>query len=138
MKIRNIWKDVTSPLEIHEDERGKIVDIFYKQNIEHVAVITSKKGVYRGDHYHKETVQHMLMTKGSMEYWYKPVDSEGPAKMIILKEGELVSTPVNEIHALYFLEEENQFIVFSTGLRGGKDYETDTFRVKPSIITHKV
>ena len=138
MKVRNIWKDVNPPLELHEDERGKIVDIFYKQNIEHVAVIISKKGVYRGDHYHKETVQHILITKGSMEYWYKPVDSDKPAKMVILKEGERVSTPVNEIHALYFLEKDNQFVVFSTGLRGGKDYEADTFRVKPSIISHKI
>ena len=38
-----------------------------------------------------------------------------------------------EIHALEIGEEGNQFIVFSSGLRGGKDYEDDTFRVE-SII----
>ena len=38
-----------------------------------------------------------------------------------------------EIHAMRILENDTQFIVFSEGLRGGKDYEADTFRVA-SII----
>ena len=29
MKIKNIWKDIESPLELHTDDRGSIVDIFY-------------------------------------------------------------------------------------------------------------
>ena len=33
----------------------------------------------------------------------------------------------------YYLLEPNTFIVFSSGPRGGQDYESDTFRV-PSII----
>ena len=39
------------------------------------------------------------------------------------------STGPNEIHALKIGPEGNEFIVFSKGLRGGKDYESDTFRV---------
>ena len=60
MIIKNVWKDIKEPLEIYEDNRGAIADIFYKENIEHVAIIKSKKGVRRGDHYHKETTQHIL------------------------------------------------------------------------------
>ena len=45
----------------------------------------------------------------------------------------LVTTPPFEIHALKILENGNEFIVFSEGLRGGSDYEKDTFRV-PNII----
>lgn len=133
MNKKNVWVDVKEPLEMHEDERGKIADIFYNENIQHVAIIKSKKGVLRGDHYHKNTVQHMLMTKGVMEYWHKPVDSDEPAKCEILKVGDLISTPVNEIHALKMIEDQ-EFIVFTEGKRGGKDYESDTFRVTPSII----
>jgi dTDP-4-dehydrorhamnose 3,5-epimerase-like enzyme len=133
MKIKNIWKSVKEPLELHTDERGSIVDVFYNDDIEHVAVVDSEPNVLRGNHYHKLSTQHMLMTKGSLEYWYKPTDSDEPAEMIVAKVGDIVSTPPNEIHALVIREDGNQFIVFSEGVRGGMDYESDTFRVD-SII----
>lgn len=136
MKKRHIWNNIPSPLELHKDERGEIVDVFYKENINHVAVINSKAGTKRGNHYHKRTTQHMLITKGVLEYWYKPLNSKSPAKREILKEGDLLTTPPLEVHALKIIK-KNQFIVFSQGLRGGKDYESDTYRVKPSIITNK-
>ena len=134
MKIKNIWKNVQEPLEIHTDDRGSIVDLFYDEDINHVATVTSEPNVIRGNHYHKETTQHMLMTKGSLEYWYKNVDSDEPSKMVIANEGDLVSTGPNEIHALRIGPEGNEFVVFSQGKRGGKDYESDTYRFYPSLI----
>ncbi len=132
MEIRNVWKEVPEPLELHEDERGRIADIFYKDEINHVAIIETKlngkKEIIRGNHYHKDATQHMLMTSGSLEYWYKPVGSKEPARVVVQKKGDLVSTPPNEIHALRFIEDAT-FVVFSQGKRGGKDYEADTFRV---------
>ena len=77
----------------------------------------------------------MLITKGSLEYWFKDLDSDKPAKHIVLKEGDLVTTPKREVHALKMLE-KNQFIVFTAGLRGGKDYESDTCRTE-SIMPYK-
>jgi len=133
MKIRNVWKNTADLLEIHKDDRGTIADIFYNQNIEHVTVIDSKPNVLRGNHYHKQSTQHMLMTKGSLEYWYKPTGSDEPAQMVVAEVGDLVSTPPYETHALIIGPDGNQFIVFSEGLRGGTDYELDTYRVD-SII----
>ena len=133
MNKKNIWEDFKFPLEKHSDDRGTIVDIFYKHNIDHVAVIESYKGSIRGNHYHKFTTQHMLITKGALEYWFKPLDSNEAAKCVVLRKGDFVSTPPNEIHALKIIE-DNEFIVFTEGLRGGKDYEQDTFRITESII----
>ena len=96
-------------------------------------MIDSKPNVIRGNHYHKETTQHMIMTNGSLEYWYKKFGSDEEAQCKVLKKGDYVSTPPYEIHALKIGSEGNQFIVFSEGTRGGLDYEKDTFRV-PSII----
>jgi len=122
---------------VFKDKRGDIADIFYKENINHVAVINSKKGALRGNHYHKKTTQAMFMSKGSLRYYYKEYDKKkkewGKTKSIVVKENEMVTTPSYEIHALEILE-KNQFIVFSWGLRGGKDYESDTFRTKPTLI----
>ena len=134
MKKRSIHDIEGTSLESHSDERGTIVDLFYNENIHHVARVTSEPGVIRGNHYHKETTQHMLMTQGSLEYWYKPVGSTEPSKMVIATVGDLISTGPNEIHALKIGEEGNQFIVFSEGVRGGKDYESDTYRVENIIL----
>lgn len=133
MKKRNIWHDVELPLEIHEDIRGSIVDIFYKARIEHVAMIATNARSIRGDHFHKKTDQYMLITKGSLEYWYKSLNSKKPAEVVVLKEGDLVETPKNEVHALR-MTRYNEFLAFTIGVRGGKDYEKDTTRVSPSII----
>jgi len=137
MEIKNVWKDVKAPLEMHEDNRGAIADIFYSHNINAVAIIKSKKGVRRGDHYHKETTQHCLITKGTMVYVYQPVDKSQPVKHILMKEGDIVSTHPLEIHTLLF-PSDNEFIVFSSGLRGGKDYEKDTYRVEPLVIPKEI
>ena len=101
------------------DERGCISDILYKTDIQHAAIIESKtSGVIRGNHYHKATTQHIFVTKGSLRYWYQPVDKSEPVKSVLVKEYEMVSTLPNEIHALEIIE-PNQFIVFSHGIRGG-------------------
>ncbi len=129
MNIRHYNNIENTDLELHTDTRGSIVDLFFNENINHVARIKSKPNVIRGNHYHKLTTQHMLITQGSLEYWYKPVDSTEPAKMVLAQEGDIVSTGPYEIHALKIGPEGNEFIVFSEGIRGGKDYESDTFRV---------
>src|SRR5579863_10572156 len=113
------------------DDRGTIADVFYKTNIEHVGVIESaRKGVIRGNHYHKQTTQHTFVTKGSMRYYWQPVDKSEPVQFVVLRENELATSGPNEVHAMVMLE-PCQIIVFSSGLRGGSDYEADTFRDMP-------
>ena len=124
---------ISKPKIFFKDGRGSISDIFYKHNINHVAIIKSIKGAKRGDHYHKKTTQYMYITKGSLEYWYKKFNSKINPKKKILKVGDLVMTPPFEMHALRMIS-NNEFIVFTVGKRGGKDYESDTFRVTPSLI----
>ena len=120
------------------DERGTISDILYKTEIEHAAIIESHAGgLIRGNHYHKATTQHIFVTKGSLRYWYQPVDKSAPVQSVVVKEYEMVSTPPYEIHALEIIE-PNQFVVFSHGLRGGDDYESDTFRVPPILTPDMV
>ncbi len=74
------------------------------------------------------------MTKGSLRYHYRKLNEDNSkAESVVVREGEMVTTGPNEIHALEILE-DNQFIAFSEGKRGGNDYESDTFRVSPSIM----
>lgn len=116
------------------DDRGNISDIFYNHPIDHVAIVNSKKGAFRGDHYHKFTTQHIYMTKGSLRYYYRKVgEDNSKVKSVVVREGEMVTTGPNEVHSLEILE-DCQFLAFSEGKRGGNDYESDTFRVSPSIM----
>tara|TARA_B110000305_G_C19307606_1_gene572367 strand:+ start:289 stop:711 length:423 start_codon:yes stop_codon:yes gene_type:complete len=133
---KNIYKNIRSPLQSFKDKRGLIVDVFYKKNISHVAIISSKPNVIRGNHFHKKTTQYILITKGSLVYWYKDINDK-KSKHAKAKIGDLIETPPYEIHALEIGKAGNEFLVFSEGLRGGKDYEKDTFRVE-SIIEKKI
>ena len=133
MKKINIYENTNSPLEIHEDYRGRIADIFYNRNINHIAIIQSEPNTIRGNHYHKESTQHILILQGELEYWYKNFNSSEPTKMFVARVGDLISTPPYEIHALKITKLGNEFIVFSEGKRGGEDYESDTFRVENII-----
>jgi len=76
----------------------------------------------------------MNITKGSLEYWYKPLKTKKKPKKKLLKVGDLVETPPYEMHALKIGKRGNQFVVFTVGKRGGKDYENDTYRFKPTLI----
>lgn len=133
MKSFNVWQNEEPNLESFTDNRGTIADIFYNVEINHVVIISSKAGSVRGNHWHKQTTQYTFVTKGELEYWHKPVNSNEPAKCEILKEGDFVKSAPNEIHAFKMLT-DNEFIAFSEGLRGGKDYEKDTFRCEIPIV----
>jgi quercetin dioxygenase-like cupin family protein len=134
MKKYNIFTNEHPDLDIHTDIRGRIADAFFNATINHVSVIESVKGAIRGNHYHKETTQSILITKGSLEYWYKAMDDDLPAQYIIANEGDVVTSDKNEIHAMKILEDNTQFIAFTEGIRGGRDYELDTYRIENSII----
>lgn len=109
------------------DARGSIMDILYKTKIDHIALITSQKNSVRGNHYHKKTVQYTYILKGNVQYFEKNIKSK-KIKKINLKKNSIVKTQPNQIHAFKFLS-NSSMIVFSHGVRGGTDYEKDTFRI---------
>jgi len=123
--MRNIFDS-----EYFVDKRGFIVDILYNTKINHVALIKSNKKSIRGNHFHKKTIQYTYVLDGKLYYFKKKGRSY---QKKILKKGDLIKTMPLEIHAFKFLAKKNTLLIFSSGLRGGKDYEKDTFRVE-SIV----
>jgi dTDP-4-dehydrorhamnose 3,5-epimerase-like enzyme len=134
MNKYNIFKHDIAGMSIHSDYRGLIADVFFDVSINHVAWIKSNKEAIRGNHYHKNTTQSILVVSGSLEYWYRESHlSENPAKMVIASMGDIVVSDMNEVHAMRILENDTLFIAFTEGIRGGSNYELDTFRV-PNIV----
>ena len=114
----------------YKDERGFIVDLLEKKNINAITYITQKKGKIRGNHFHKKTIQWNYVLKGKLELITKKNNKK---KKIILSKGDLVETSKNEAHAFRALR-NSEFLVFTQGPRGGKEYENDTFRLKNPLI----
>ena len=126
MKI-NIFKK-----KIFRDNRGIIADVIYKNQINHIGYISSKKNSIRGNHYHKKTSQYNFVLDGVINY-YSKTKKQKKIKIIKLKKGDLILTKPNEIHAFKTISNKSIFMVFTVGIRGGKDYEKDTYRVE-SIV----
>ena len=115
-----------------EDERGVIRDILVKEKIDFVTIIFSKKNSIRGNHFHKETVQYLYVLEGSVL-----VASKFEGKKIekrILTEGDLLLNEPFEWHAIKSIE-DSKLLILTRGLRGGKDYEADTFKIDKPILT---
>ena len=111
------------------DRRGTITDIFTSDSKEHCSVIFSKKGAVRGNHYHKKTTQYTLVVSGRLLVLSKKLRGRKITKTV-LKPNDLIVHQPNEIHTLV-AQQDTIFLAFADGLRGGKNYEKDTYRVEP-------
>lgn len=114
------------------DDRGSISDIFYEQPFDSAAIIYSRKGSRRGDHYHRETRQLVFLLEGSMQVLTGKVDTAGRitgnVEVDFMEPGDFVVHEPCEAHTFIALY-ESIFFALSNGPRGGPGYETDTFRL---------
>jgi dTDP-4-dehydrorhamnose 3,5-epimerase-like enzyme len=114
-----------------KDNRGIIMDLLEKKNINAITFITQKKGKVRGNHYHKKTIQWNYMLKGKI--LIVAVKNKKKSKITLSKQGELVETSKKEFHAIKAIK-NSEYLVFTQGPRGGKEYENDTYRLKKPIV----
>lgn len=111
----------------HQDDRGSIMDLIEGANINAVTFISFKKGAVRGNHYHKQTTQWNYVLSGKIKL-VAQVGNEAAEEAILEAGGFAVTEPM-EKHALIGVE-DSEMLVFTQGPRGGKEYESDTFRLE--------
>jgi dTDP-4-dehydrorhamnose 3,5-epimerase-like enzyme len=111
-----------------EDTRGTITDIFVHEPMDHCTIIFTKKGGVRGNHYHKLSAQHDFLISGKFEVYAQKVGEEKITKSI-WQPYELVTWEPDEAHEFIALE-DSLWIAFVNGVRGGEDFEKDTFRLE--------
>jgi len=116
----------------HKDNRGLIIDLLENKKVNSITFITQKKGKVRGNHFHKNTIQWNYVIKGKIELYTQKKNST--AKKTTLLKGEIAETSKNEKHAIKALK-DSEFLVFTQGPRGGKNYEKDTFRLLKPLIS---
>ncbi len=113
------------------DERGDIIDILKGSPVEYATLITAKKNSVRGNHYHKETYQHLYVLDGKLRVRTQMPGED--AKEAVLEKGDLIVNTPNERHAFEALE-DSTFLVLTRGPRGGENYESDTYRLSEPLI----
>ena len=116
----------------HKDSRGVIKDLIQKENINAITYLTIKKGKIRGNHLHKKTTQWNFILSGKVQIITKQKFSRIRKK--IFSKYDLIVTVPNEMHALKAIS-DSEILVFTQGPRGGKEYETDTYRLSKPLIT---
>ncbi|HIG98327.1 TPA: cupin domain-containing protein [Candidatus Woesearchaeota archaeon] len=111
------------------DERGVITDILSGE-MRNIGIITQKKGVVRGNHYHKAQTQYTYILKGKIEMTTKDLSEPGSLpKTAIIREGDLITHPAMVAHA-YLALEDAVFLAITTKRRDEGGYEDDTFRIE--------
>ena len=106
------------------DPRGAISNLF-EGRIEHIALITSKKGSVRANHYHKEDHQYIYLVSGAYESHSCDVRHPDKKEVLHVRPGDIVYTPPLTAHAQKFTE-DSVFLAISTRQREQGKYEQDT------------
>tara|TARA_B100000900_G_scaffold221765_1_gene188229 strand:+ start:139 stop:516 length:378 start_codon:yes stop_codon:yes gene_type:complete len=114
-----------------EDDRGTISDIILNERIDYVTIITNQKGAIRGNHYHKETVQFLYVLEGSVLVASQKKNNNIEEKILI--KGDLLFNEAYEAHAIKSLN-ESKLLILTRGLRGGKNYEADTYKLSKPLL----
>ena len=109
------------------DERGVIQNLV-DGAFGSVAVIESKKGAIRANHYHKTDFHFCWLQRGALICAHRPAGQTAPARRWTITAGQLFYTPPEYEHAMQFTE-DSVMIVVARNHRGMADYEADTIRI---------
>ena len=122
---------VRKPEVSFADARGEIIDLLANEDIHAVTIVTFRKGAVRGNHYHQQTTQWNYVLSGRLELHAELPQEE--RRKVVLDPGDLAMIAAGERHAFVALD-ETTLAVFTRGPRGGKEYESDTFRIDPPLV----
>ncbi len=120
-----------------KDKRGFILDIFVGKPKDHCSLVSFERNSVRGNHFHKKSTQYSFILEGKLLMITSKVNKKGKyiGKRIkkIVKKNDLITHKPFVAHA-FKAKTKSKMLAFADGLRGGKNYEKDTFRLKEKLI----
>jgi dTDP-4-dehydrorhamnose 3,5-epimerase-like enzyme len=122
-------EDPTVPLdEPFVNGAGSIVNLI-TEKFTHAALITSRRGSVRANHYHKTDWHYALVLSGAIRYFWRPVGSRERPLSKTYTAGRMFFSPPLVEHAMYF-NENTRFITFAKNERSDHaTHEADLVRV---------
>ena len=114
----------------YSDDRGIIQNLISlnESKVCSAVLIESKKGSLRANHYHKVDWHYCYIISGSIEYYYRSVNSDKEPMKILIKTGQVFYTPPMVEHAMVF-PEDTACLTLGGGSRLHEDYEDVLVRV---------
>ncbi len=110
------------------NENGSIQNLVLK-SLTSVAVITSRMGTMRANHYHKTDWHYAYVISGSILYFERSVGSTEIPEPRSFKTGEMFFTPPMKEHTMVF-PEETTFVTMAKNVRSHESHEADLVRVE--------
>lgn len=110
-----------------KDKRGLLIKIL-ESKFKSCVFVTSKKGTFRANHYHKKDSHYCYILEGEIYYFTKSLNKKSKLNRVKVKKGEMVFTPPSLEHLFYF-KKDTKFIVLSPSVRTKKAYEKDLVRL---------
>ena len=121
------------------DDRGEIIDIFTHEPKDHCTIVTFTKNAVRGNHFHKVSIQSAYVLSGNFEIHNVMLDDNShydsqKIETIKTTKGDYITHEKFEAHTYKCTSDSGSLMVFTKGVRGGKFYEDDTFRLKKKLV----
>ncbi len=122
-------KAVLVPLDNNfEDARGVIQNLVLAP-MSSAAIITSKKGTIRANHYHKTDWHYAYVISGAIDYYHRPAGSTASPEKLTIRAGQMFFTPPLVEHTMVF-PEDTVFLTLAKNVRTHDNHESDLVRVK--------
>jgi dTDP-4-dehydrorhamnose 3,5-epimerase-like enzyme len=121
------------------DDRGEIIDIFTHEPKDHCTIVTFTKNAIRGNHFHKESIQSAYVMEGNFQIYNVMIGEDlkydsKQIEMIETTKGDYITHEKFEAHTYKCTSDSGSLMVFTKGVRGGKFYEDDTYRIEKKLI----
>ena len=121
------------------DDRGEIIDIFTHEPKDHCTIVTFTKNAIRGNHFHKESIQSAYVMEGNFQIYNVMIGEDlkydsKQIEMIEATKGDYITHEKFEAHTYKCTSDRGSLMVFTKGVRGGKFYEDDTYRIVKKLI----
>ena len=121
------------------DDRGEIMDIFTHEPKDHCTIVTFSKNAVRGNHFHKKSIQSAYVLQGKFKIYNVMIKEDLKYNREQIEEietikGDYITHEKFEAHTYTCTSETGSLLVFTKGVRGGKYYEDDTFRLEEKLI----
>ncbi len=112
---------------VFTDYRGRIFNII-ENRVGHIGIVTfSRKGLERGNHYHKKSIEYVYVLEGRIKLIVSDVKGKN-RREFILKEGTFVIIPSKIIHIYVSLTEARILDAKTISYKRG-GYEKDTVKI---------
>lgn len=118
--------------EPFRDERGVIQNLYeghagQLQTLGGVAVIASKAGTVRSNHWHREDAHFLYVISGEMHLYERPVGSRDAPRKVVVRAGQMIFTGPQLEHTTVF-PVETVMVSLSRQPRDHESHEADLVR----------